>query len=382
MIRVLQSLRFWLPLTQNWVHEQIVNLPKNIETSIVAEKRTDDGYDSHLSPVILAEEFPLRWRIDQWLRASGLSTGKSSVKSMLHRIHPDVVHSHFGDLGWYDHEVVAATGAAHVVTFYGYDVNYLLQRRRYWADRYRKLFKTSATFLCEGPHMRSALIRMGAVPSSVLVHHLGVPVGSIPFGSKMWSGGELRVLIASSFGEKKGIPVALQALERLSRVVPLSVEIVGDASSDDRGSREKEKILAFLRRSDLRVRLHGFMSLADLRRMMAACHLLVVPSMTSSDGDTEGGAPVTLMEAAAVGIPVLSTDHCDIPEVIIDGKTGLLAPEGDVEALLRTLQEMIDRRDEWSRFAELGRARVEEEFDSAKQAVRLAALYERLAESR
>ncbi|MBW3671166.1 MAG: hypothetical protein KY432_05775, partial [Acidobacteria bacterium] len=63
----------------------------------------------------------------------------------------------------------------------------------------------------------------------------------------------------------------------------------------------------------------------------------------------------------------------------IDGETGLLASEGDAEGFYRTLQSMIERRDEWPEFVRRGRLRVEREFDSVTQARRLAKLYESLS---
>ncbi len=57
-------------------------------------------------------------------------------------------------------------------------------------------------------------------------------------------------------------------------------------------------------------------------------HIFLSPSVTASTGDTEGGAPVSLIEMAATGMLIVSTTHCDIPEVIKHGVTGLLAPNG------------------------------------------------------
>src|SRR5690606_39794503 len=51
-------------------------------------------------------------------------------------------------------------------------------------------------------------------------------------------------------------------------------------------------------------------------------HVFLSPSITASDGDTEGGAPVGLIEMAATGMPVISSRHADIPEVIEHGVGG------------------------------------------------------------
>lgn len=62
-------------------------------------------------------------------------------------------------------------------------------------------------------------------------------------------------------------------------------------------------------------------------------HIFLSPSVHVSNGDSEGGVPVSLIEASTSGMPILSTNHCDIPEVIVDGQSEYLVPERDVRAL-------------------------------------------------
>jgi colanic acid/amylovoran biosynthesis glycosyltransferase len=107
-------------------------------------------------------------------------------------------------------------------------------------------------------------------------------------------------------------------------------------------------------------------------------HLLLAPSVTASDGDVEGGAPVTLIEAQATGLPVVSTFHCDIPEVVVDGKTGLLAPERDVSELARHLL-ILDRHSErLSEMGAAGRRHVEANYNASRQGSKLAQRYRSL----
>ncbi|MCS4101407.1 glycosyltransferase involved in cell wall biosynthesis [Salinibacter ruber] len=68
-------------------------------------------------------------------------------------------------------------------------------------------------------------------------------------------------------------------------------------------------------------------------------HVLLTPSVEASDGNNEGGAPVTLIEAAATGMPIVSSWHCDIPDVLHHKKTGLLAEE-DTEQIAGHLERL------------------------------------------
>ena len=88
-----------------------------------------------------------------------------------------------------------------------------------------------------------------------------------------------------------------------------------------------------------------------------------LPSITAQNGDTEGGAPVAILEAQATGLPVISSYHADIPEVVVDGKSALLAPEKDVETLAKHLEYLVEHPDVWGRMGQAGREHVEEEYD-------------------
>ena len=70
--------------------------------------------------------------------------------------------------------------------------------------------------------------------------------------------------------------------------------------------------------------------------MLDEADVFLLPSVTGADGDMEG-IPVALMEAMAVGIPVISTVHSGIPELVESGKSGWLVPENDAQALAERL---------------------------------------------
>ena len=111
----------------------------------------------------------------------------------------------------------------------------------------------------------------------------------------------LRVLIAGSFREKKGIPYALEALGRLQQEIPLEITIIGDAS--ERGEAEKLQILDTIKTHNLwpKTRMLGYQPHAILLEEAYRHHIFLSPSVTASDGDTEGGLPVSIIEMAATG---------------------------------------------------------------------------------
>ena len=107
---------------------------------------------------------------------------------------------------------------------------------------------------------------------------------------------------------------------------------------------------------------------------MREASIVCQPSVTASDGDSEG-LPTVVLEASATGRPLLGTLHSGIPEIIEDGKTGFLVAERDVEALADRLRALLGSTDLRRTMGEAGRKRIEENFDLRKQAKKLEEIY-------
>ena len=277
----------------------------------------------------------------------------------------------------------AKTGMRHVVTYYGYDVKMLPGQGKRWLRRYKELFDTASLFLCEGPHLAGELLDLGCPQHKVKVHHLGVEIDNIPYKPRQWKDGEpLRVLIVAGFREKKGIPDALEALARFQHTTPVEITIIGDAVSQQRSKKEKQRILKVLEQGGLKskTRLLGFQPFSVVFEEAYKHHVFISPSITGSDGDTEGGAPVTLIEMIATGMPVISTLHCDIPEVVRYGVENWLVEENDIPGLVDRLRWLVQYPDEWNQLLVEGRKHVESEFDVVYQGRKLLGLYQDLME--
>jgi colanic acid/amylovoran biosynthesis glycosyltransferase len=267
-----------------------------------------------------------------------------------------------------------------VTTFYGYDLSYLPKQEPEWKEKYQRLFSEGSAFLLEGSHMRDQLVKLGCPPEKAHVQHLGVDVDRWEFQSRTKSDGEpLRILFVGRFTEKKGLRYGIDGFARaIDAGVDAHLTVIGDADGSGRSQQEKEYVLRHMEASGLddRIDLRGFVPHDELIRAYYDHHVLLAPSVEASDGDTEGGAPVTLIEAQATGLPVVSTAHCDIPEVVVDGETGLLAPEHDADALAEHLATLSSNPSLLSRFGEAGREHVSAEYNAAVQGERLADRYD------
>jgi colanic acid/amylovoran biosynthesis glycosyltransferase len=160
----------------------------------------------------------------------------------------------------------------------------------------------------------------------------------------------------------------------------MTLTVIGDSSGARREEDEKRKIMETVRRHKLEdsVTFLGFQSHDRFIEELYKHHLFISPSITASDGDTEGGSPVAITEASASGMPVISTRHCDIPEVVVHSKTGLLSEEKDVAGLHKSILHFIKDKDALKECGSMGRAHIESKYNISRQLLELDRIYRSL----
>jgi colanic acid/amylovoran biosynthesis glycosyltransferase len=122
------------------------------------------------------------------------------------------------------------------------------------------------------------------------------------------------------------------------------------------------------------VELVGARPQKEVRAALSAATIFALPSLIAPSGDRDG-IPVSLMEAMAAGAPVVSTRVSGIPELIEEEREGLLVPSGDSRALADALARLLDDPALRRRLAAGARAKIEREFDAAREANKLLELF-------
>jgi colanic acid/amylovoran biosynthesis glycosyltransferase len=88
------------------------------------------------------------------------------------------------------------------------------------------------------------------------------------------------------------------------------------------------------------IRFHGAQPSETVRRLMSQASIFLQHSVTAESGDTEG-LPVAILEAMASALPVISTRHSGIPEAVLDGGTGILVDEHDVDGIAAAIAALL-----------------------------------------
>lgn len=361
----------FLPLFTPWLYAQIRHQYRYRTVVLTQEERNREAFpvDRLHSTESLG---PVRSLCNRVIRAA---TGMYPYYSQYLRAEAaDIIHAHFGYQGFRCLRAKSKTGLPLVTSFYGADATRDSQHSP-WRRRFERLFSAGELFLAEGGHMVRRLERAGCPPERIVLHHLGVDVEGIRFSERRPADDGIRVLICANFRQKKGVPTGLRALGKALEGLSIDcrVVVIGDGP-------ERPRVLEAITKSGLsdRVDLIGLKPYAAVLQYMESCHLILQASMTADDGDAEGGAPVALLDAQATGLPVVATAHDDIPEYVVDGQSGLLAAEGDVDGLADRLRNLLRAPERWPAMGRHGRRHVEEFYNARVQAAGLESIYDGL----
>ncbi|QAY67208.1 glycosyltransferase [Paenibacillus protaetiae] len=270
----------------------------------------------------------------------------------------DVIYCHFGDLGKIGAllKETGVTNAQIATTFHGRDVSAYLDQKG--ADAYKLLFQKGDLFMPISENWKSKLIRLGCDPDKTIVHRMGIDTGKFSYIPRMLEAGEkVRLVTVARLVEKKGVEYGIRGVaEALKHYPHIEYAIIGDGP-----------LKAYLQGvvSDLGVQDHVFLlgskEQHEVIQVLNQSHIMLAPSVTASDGDQEG-IPVVLMEALSMGLPVISTLHSGIPEVVSDGQSGYLVPEKDSMEIARTILYMAGHAEEWADMGRFGRQFVENHY--------------------
>jgi colanic acid/amylovoran biosynthesis glycosyltransferase len=218
-------------------------------------------------------------------------------------------------------------------------------------------------------HWRRRLLELGCPPEKVRVFRMGVALDTFEFRPRRAEGAPVSLLSVGRLVEKKGFEFGLRAFAGALHAHPgLRYDIAGDGPL-----REPLERLARELGLAERVRFHGRLLRSEVEQLRRRANILLAPSVTDGEGDQEG-IPVVIMEAMASGIPVISTRHSGIPELVVDGETGLLAPERDAPALVAALDRLLAESELSERLARAARERVAALHDQARLNDELAQL--------
>jgi colanic acid/amylovoran biosynthesis glycosyltransferase len=283
----------------------------------------------------------------------------------------DVIQCHFGqngNLAVILRNIGALSGKI-VTTFHGFDLTSYI--KKFGPKSYEYLFEKGDLFLPISARWKNRLIALGCTKNKILVHRMGIDIGKI--SSKKHKNKDdilIRILSVARLVEKKGIYFGVEAVAKIiKKNTNIEYLIVGDGPL-------KNDLIDQINRLNLNgnIKLLGSMEHEKIIELMHSSDIFLAPSVTSNSGDQEG-IPVVLMEAMAAELPVISTYHSGIPELVSNGINGFLVKEYDVYALTEKIERLISYPQIAKHFGLEGKKKVIKDYDINKLNRRLLDLY-------
>jgi len=289
----------------------------------------------------------------------------------------DILHAQFGNVGWWMSCLKAGgwIDGPLVVSLRGRELQAWSSLPGH-GDRLKQLWQRAERILPASENLAALARDLGCPPDKIEVVGSGLNLDRFPFQPirPPAEGEPIRWVMIGRLVPKKGFDTALKALAELPCSFPRwSLDVVG--SGEELASLKG--LAQSLGIAD-RIHFHGALDQESLLPLLMESSGLICPSQTASDGDIEG-IPNVIKEAMALGRPVVATRHGGIPELVVDGRTGLLARENDPQDLCTAFLRFWNCRARWPEMVEAARRKVEREFDRTVVNQQLNEIYLRTA---
>lgn len=257
--------------------------------------------------------------------------------------------------------------------FHGIDIS-SREVLNHYTPEYQQLFRRGDLMLPISDLWAGRLQKMGCPREKIAVSRMGVDMTRFSPRPVKAPATPLEIISVARLTEKKGLHVAIEACRQLKEQgVAFRYRILGIGPWE----RRLRTLIEQYQLEDV-VEMPGFKPSHEVKAMLDDADVFLLPSVTGADGDMEG-IPVALMEAMAVGIPVVSTLHSGIPELVEADKSGWLVPENDARALAQRLAafSQLDT-DELAPVVKRAREKVEHDFNQQVINRELASLLQAL----
>jgi colanic acid/amylovoran biosynthesis glycosyltransferase len=353
-----------LPISETFILAQTIGL-KSFNTRLIGLCRPVKSLEVPADTILLTRDQSVRSRLRKrlyWM---------TGIAPRFHReaanVGAQLIHAHFGPDAVTALHLAEILGLPLIVTLHGYDVT----TPRSSVHFYEKLWSRVSLFLCVSNFLRLKAIELGFPPEKLRVHYIGVDRSK--FEPSQLDRISESVLFVGRLVEKKGCEYLLRAMAIVQRSLPNArLTVIGDGIL-------REPLEALAKTLRVNCQFLGSQPSEVIRKALGATRVFCAPSVTAKDGDSEG-LGIVFAEAQAMGVPVVSSDHGGIPEVVRHGITGLLVPERDFEELAKAI--LVYHRDDvaWRNARDKGIAWIEMQFDLATQNEELEAIYREVIE--
>lgn len=320
-------------------------------------------YYNGLVPIELAGEgsifktykkgaYKLRYRKS----ADKLAAEKKALKDSLKTKKIQVVLAEYGTLATEVVDLCNELNIPLIAHFHGFDASVFAVLEQY--DNYKSLFEKAFRIIAVSKVMYNNLLKLGCPKSKLVLNTYGP---NDDFFSVQPTYEKQQLIGIGRFVDKKAPYYTVLAFQKALKSHPTAKLIIAGDGYLLNSVRNLIKYLGI----ESNVDLPGIIRPEDFRQLMHTSRAFVQHSITSESGDMEG-TPLAVLEASAAALPVISTKHAGIPDVVVEGESGFLVNEHDVDQMSKAMCELLSDKSKAISFGKNGRKRIKEHFTLAK----------------
>lgn len=289
---------------------------------------------------------------------------------------PDVAYLEYGWTLARTAKVLSEHGVPMVAHVHGADLTTKMNEPGY-AEALAKGIEAASAVIAASDHMRRLTILAGARPDQVHVVRLGVDAEKfVPVQWNMRRTSSPSIVFLGRMVPKKNPVALIEAFARVWRARPdAHLHMIGDGPELQIAEARANR-LGILNE----VTWHGVLERDQALEVLRDKWVYAQHSVTPSTGDQEGFG-ISIAEASALQLPVVSTFHNGIPEQITDGENGFLVQEYDFESMAKRMLELINSPDLCERMGQKGRDKVLRNYVPKVRASAIFQLLERVSQS-
>jgi len=372
-MKVLHICSAFSPLSETFIYDYITELERQgIENHVLTFHRLNEQDRPFDRVYVVQIKHDMIWLVQRLIAQLSQGPGRyfsiqrRAIRKFIEQVNPDVIHAHFGPMGVLVAPIAKQLKIPLIVSFHGYDASSLI-KEKFWVKEYQRLNSIVKFVTVVSNDMKLRLERF--YPNKIKVVHVGKRLADYSF---IFDINTIKnFLSVGRLTEKKGYFDLIKAFSSVLQEYPyLSLDIIGDGHL-------KNELQKFIITSNTnnRINLLGPVQHERLIEYYMNSDAFILTSKTAPNGDMEG-IPTVLIEAQFLGLPVISTKHSGIPEVIPDENHVFLAEEGNIEQIKQCIIRLINTEEtELKEIIKRGRLKVENEFNLHIEVKKLINLY-------
>jgi len=278
-------------------------------------------------------------------------TKEALIKRYMKEHQIDVVLAEYGTTGSWMAPICKVLGTPLIAHFHGFDASRYDVLERY-KQGYQLMFKVAQHIIVVSHAMAKVLIKQGCPEDKLVLN----TYGPHPDYNKITADyGSDYIISVGRHTYKKAPYLTILAFQKVLVDYPhLKLKMIGTGELFD-VSQNLVKSLGL----EQQIILLGGLERREIIHELSTAFLCVQHSLVAYNGDSEG-TPVGIIEAMAAGLPIVSTRHAGIPDVVIEGETGFLVDENDIEAMAKHIISLVEDRALAKLMGERGKDRIKE----------------------